>query len=232
MPTERLGEAEQTRIRLPLPIVVGNRDYQERESLLRRMDEMLRLSGIESGFVSDAVLLAEAMNRTTKGTALGDRSRSRVQAEARRTLRCTFARILSNESHRSFSAHLAESPLLQWFCGFESLAEVRVPAKSSLQRMEASVPRDLLNQMNVLLLKRSTSVDATGVSLLGLAAPVDLSVVWMDATCVPLDIHYPSDWSLLRDGTRSLMGTIQVIRSHGLKVRMPDPKSFVSTMNR
>lgn len=223
--------AVQAKVRLPLPIVVGNRDYRERESLLRRMNDILVASGVEAEFLDRALLHDRAVHEQ-KSRPLTDRHRDAVQTWARQALRCTLARILSNESHRQFSAHLAESPLLQWFCGFESLAEVRVPAKSSLQRMEASVPRDLLNQMNALLLKRSTSVDATGVSLLGLAAPVDLSVVWMDTTCAPLDIHYPSDWSLLRDGTRSLMGTIQVIRSHGLKVRMPDPKSFVSTMNR
>lgn len=232
VPTERLSGGEQTRIRLPLPIVVGNRDYHERESLLRRMDELLRTSGIEAGFVAETVGLAETVKQVATGMILGDRERLRVQAEAHRTLRCSVARILSNESHRSFSAHLAESPLLQWFCACETLGVVQVPSKSSLQRMEASISREVLNQLNVLLLKQSTLVNASGVSLLGLAQPTDLSVVWMDTTCAKLDIHYPSDWSLLRDGTRSIMRAIQVIRSHGLKVRMPDPKSFVSTMNR
>jgi hypothetical protein len=30
--------------------------------------------------------------------------------------------VLSNESHRQFSSHLAESPLLQWFCGIALLS--------------------------------------------------------------------------------------------------------------
>ena len=34
-------------VRLPLPIVEGNNDYREHEELLRRMDELLDLSGVE-----------------------------------------------------------------------------------------------------------------------------------------------------------------------------------------
>jgi IS5 family transposase len=141
------------------------------------------------------------------------------------------ARILSNESHRSFSGHLAESALLQWFCGIRFDGIIRVPSKSTLQRMEAEIPLQMLQELNVLMLRSSTTTDAEGTSVLGLDEAVDLSLIWMDATCAKLDIHYPTDWLLLRDATRTIMKAITTIRSHGLKHRMPAPERFIAQMN-
>lgn len=222
--------AIQTSIRLPLPIVEGNVDYREREALLRRMDHLLTSSGVESAFLSAHVAAARTSS-VAAGKPLTDRAREAVQQSAKSALRCTIARMLSNESHRNFSCHLAESPLLQWFCGMELGGVIRVPSKSSLQRMESDVPVELIREVHALLLKRSVSVNANGKSVLDLADPVDLSLVWMDSTCAKLDIHYPVDWILLRDATRTIMKAIVTIRSHGLRHRMPAPEQFIAKMN-
>jgi IS5 family transposase len=221
----------QSRIRLPLPIVVGNCDYRERQELLTRMDEILKASGIEMEYIHHAVRQARDA-AAERGEGLSDRQRQTVQSHASKALRCTIARILSNESHRSFSCHLAESPLLQWFCACDGLDAIRVPAKSTLQRMESEVPRETITALHTLLLQRSGEVVAgTRESVLGLAEPVDLSMIWMDSTCAKLDIHYPADWTLLRDATRSIIACITVIRRHGLVHRMPEPASLVAAMN-
>ena len=53
-----------------------NRDYQEREALLRRMDEILTLSGVESDFMAQAISeTRESLVR--QRTPRGHRSRSR-----------------------------------------------------------------------------------------------------------------------------------------------------------
>jgi hypothetical protein len=74
-------------------------------------------------------------------------------------------------------------------------------------------------------------VNDEGDSIIGLREAVDLSLIWMDSTCAKLDIHYPTDWVLLRDATRTIMKAITVIRSHGLKHRMPTPEKFIAAMN-
>jgi hypothetical protein len=56
--------------------------------------------------------------------------------------------------------------------------------------------------------------------------------VFADCTCVKANIHYPVDWVLLRDATRTLMAAIKLIRGQGLKHRMPEPSSFLTGMNR
>lgn len=221
---------EQTRVRLPLPIVEGNKDYREREAQLRRMDEILEHSGMESHFLASCVVDARTQASKTGG-CLTDRMRESVQLQAKQTLRCTIARVLSTESHRSFSCHLAESPLLQWFCGIKLGGTIRVPSKSTLQRMEASVPSDLLRDLSARLVVSATKVDDAGRSVIDLLKAVDLSLIWMDSTCAKLDIHFPTDWILLRDATRTIMKAIVVIRSHGLLHRMPAPERFIAAMN-
>ena len=217
-------------VRLPLPIVEGNKDYREHEELLRRMDELLDLSGVEQDFLASQV--SEARRTSDDPTKpLTERLRACIQRHARQTLRCTVARILSSESHRVFSRHLAESALLQWFCGIRFDGVIRVPSKSSLQRMEASVPTELIQELQSRLLLRSTQVDEHGQSALKLADPIDLSMIWMDATCAKLDIHYPCDWLLLRDATRTIMKAIITIRAHGLRHRMQAPERFIAMMN-
>lgn len=229
--TPDLAHSEQQQIRLPLPIVKAGKDYHEKVALLRRMDEILRLSGVEAAFVSYQVEQAIAA-AAAQGKVLSDRRRATVQEFAHQTLRCVIARILSGESFRCFACHLAESSLLQWFCHCNTLRGIKVPAKSTIQRMEESMPVPILRCLVNHLIDASTRCDANDRSVLELAEVVDLSTVWMDSTCAKLDIHFPTDWALLRDGVKSIMQTIVVIRSHGLKHRLPDLPSFVATMNR
>ena len=89
-----------------------------------------------------------------------------------------MARILSHESHWSFSGHLSESALLQWFRGIRFGGVLRVLSKSTLQRMEAEVPAQVLQEFNVVMLHRSMTTGAAGASVIGLADAVDLSLIW------------------------------------------------------
>ena len=223
--------AAQTTIRLPLPIVEGNCDYKEREELLIRMHEILVSSGLEAAYIAKAVAADHAESEKMQ-IPLTDRRRDTIQHYTSQALRCTIARILSNESLREFSCHLAESPLLQWFCTCSSLGVIKVPTKSTLQRMASEVPADMITELNAMLLHSAAAVDTEGDSQIGLEVPADLSMIWMDSTCAKLNIHYPADWTLLRDATRSIMKSISVIRGHGLKHRMRSPSSFIAEMNR
>jgi len=75
----------------------------------------------------------------------------------------------------------------------------------------------------------------TSISILAavaLSEPLDLEVALMDTTCVPANIHYPVDWVLLRDSTRSLMKSVQLIREQGLLHRMEEPQVFITRINK
>lgn len=230
---DRQELARQSSIRLPLPLVVGNSDYAHHEAVLRRMDEILVSSGVEVEFIASAMRAAREAGELP-AEPLSQARRNEFHLLAQRALRCTVARMLSNESYRSFSTHLAESALLQWFCCCDAFGgPIRVPSKTTLQRMESKVAKETLEKLNTLLLSKAAAVKPEDQSsVIGLKEPVNLSAVWMDTTCAKLDIHHPVDWLLLRDGTRSIMSSIEVIRKHGLVHRMPQPATFVRAMNK
>jgi len=70
---------EQQRIRLPLPIVEGSKDYRDKVALLQRMDEILNLSGMEADFVAEMVAGVEVAQIEEKGKPLSDRRRATVR---------------------------------------------------------------------------------------------------------------------------------------------------------
>src|SRR5581483_2699503 len=67
---------------------------------------------------------------------------------------------------------------------------------------------------------------------LDLSEAVDLESAFLDSTCLSANIHYPVDWVLLRDSTRTLMKAVRLIRDQGIKHRMPAPESFLSRINK
>jgi len=136
--------------------------------------------------------------------------------------------MLLGESFRDFSAHLADSSLLQWFCRRQQIDRVQVPSKSTLQRYATWFTEEEIGQLNARLLGQA----AQEANPFELEETIDLEGMWLDTTCVQAHIHFPVDWVLLRDGTRTLLKAIQLIRQHGLKHRMPDPQELMGPMNK
>jgi hypothetical protein len=64
-----------------------------------------------------------------------------------------------------------------------------------------------------------------------LAAPLDLESAFLDSTCLAANIHYPVDWVLLREATRTLMKAMALLRDQGLKHRMEAPETFLRRIN-
>lgn len=208
----------------PLPTIEGNVDYQRLRAQLLRIDQLLIQSGLEEQFIAQSL---EDWKARCPCKHIPAKAQRKIQIHARRALRCNIARTLLMEDFRGFAIRLADSPLLQHFCGLSELDRIQVPSKSTLQRYsqwmdEASV-RSLVNQL---------SRQAHGhPQKLRLRAPVDLEACFLDTTCVQANIHYPVDWVLLRDATRTLMKAIQLIRAQGLRHRMEEPSLFMRRMN-
>ena len=62
---------------------------------------------------------------------------------------------------------------------------------------------------------------------LKLEEPVDLEEYFLDTTGLKANVHFPVDWVLLQDGTRTLMKAVKLIRREGLKGRLEAPEEFV-----
>ena len=212
-----------------LPTVLGNvdyqEDYQEFERQLRRMDQVLRASGMETNFVEQCLARYDAQfpSATTK-------ARQRHQRHSYRALRCNLLRGLLGEDYREMSRRLAQCPLFRWFCGLEELAVVRVPGKSLLQEYAHWLPEEMLRPMIEQLILAAHCPE--GASELELTNAIELETVWVDSPCVKTNIHFPVDWVLLCDAVRTLMKATRLIRVHGLKHRMEPPEAFLKAMNR
>jgi hypothetical protein len=132
-------------------------------------------------------------------------------------------------SYRQVSKALAMSALYRWFCGSDDFEVVRVPGKSTLHDYAHWLP---LEKMTVVLEALSGALgDEARAREIGLESELNLAVAWVDTTCLKANIHFPSDWVLLRDGVRTLVASICTIRRHGLRHRMPEPASLLSEIN-
>jgi hypothetical protein len=212
----------QPKLPLILPTIEGNVDYRDFRDQLLRIDELLITGGLE-----DQLLEKDIQRLTDKGRQLSAKAQQNRQMHCRRAIRCNIARILIQEDCRGFATRLADSPLLQHFCAISELGVIKVPGKSTIQRYDNWWPEAEVRE----LIYGFAGQGATGPERLHLPEAIDLETVFVDTTCLPVNIHYPVDWVLLRDATRTLMSSVGLIRGKGLKHRMEEPETFVSRVN-
>jgi hypothetical protein len=205
-----------------LPTIEGNVDYRELRDQLLGIDQLLHTSGLEA-----QLLEKDLQQWAQQRQQLSPKAQANRQRHSRRALRCNIARRLLQEDYRAFAARLADSPLLQHFCAISELGVITVPSKSTLQRYDVwwgeSVVRSVIHQL--------LAQGATVPHQLHLPEAVDLESAFLDTTCLKANIHYPVDWVLLRDATRTLIKAVQLIRGQGLKHRMEEPASFLRRIN-
>jgi transposase, IS5 family len=211
-------------LRPPLPTIVGNVDYLSLRQRLEQIDALLRDSGVEQEFVRRA-LAGWNVAAAREATAL---EQWKFQQRSRRALRCTLLRTLLQEDYRGFSCQLAGHPLYQWFCLVDALDQVRVPSKSELQRFAHWLPAEPMRELIDGLLQGAVEQPRK----LGLQEALDVEEYFLDSTCLQANIHFPTDWVLLRDGVRTLMKATLLIRKAGLRERMAPPEEFLRRMNR
>lgn len=206
-----------------LPTIEGNLDYREFRDQVVCIDKLLLTSGLETQLIAQ-----DTKRWLGENPGVSAKAQQNHQLQSRRALRCNIARILLKEGFRGFATRLADSPLLQFFVGIAEVDRVVVPSKSTLQRYHAwwkeSEVREIIHQV--------LSKGASEPQILGLAQPLDLENAFMDTTCLAANIHYPVDWVLLRDATRTLMKAVQLIRDQGLLHRMEAPEVFMSRINK
>jgi len=134
---------------ITLPIVQGNKDYQDHKELLENIHHLLDVSGIESRLQEQELQKALVL----AGGHLTVKDRARIQLWTSRALRCNVIRLLSGESFRRLAFRLGESPLLQNFCHLVEFDRARIPGKSTLQAFselfDEKQIRDIISALNL-----------------------------------------------------------------------------------
>jgi hypothetical protein len=222
--------AYQRALRPALPTVVGPLDYRQQRELFERMDRILEESKLDEDFLALAIA-----DQGVDAAAWTGKQAARFARYSALCLRANVARCLLGLAHRQFCSRLADSPLLQWFLHLGEVDSVKVFAKSTSARFERWVSAESLHQINtrLLVLGSAPPVVQEQSAAFGLKTPVVCEEVFFDTTCIKANVHFPTDWVLLRDAVRTLMKATLCIRAAGLKQRMPQsPEAFLRDMNK
>jgi len=223
----------QPALRPALPCIYGCLDYREQRAVYEKIDAILSASDLEQEFINLTVADREFDTQSATAKQLDRFARFSVLA-----LRSNIARKLTGLDHREFCVRLTDSPLLQWFLHVGQVDSVKVFSKSTSARFSTWATAGSLHIINEKLTallgadgSNANGEDAPSAAF-GLPAPITCDEVFFDSTCLKADIHFPVDWVLLRDATRTLMKATVLIRGAGLKNRMPqEPLEFLSDMN-
>ena len=104
-------------------------------------------------------------------------------------------------------------------------------SKSTIERFEKCFPQEALSDL-IHNLNRAVADATSAEQLLYRETELRFDEIFADTTCVKSPIHFPVDWVLLRDATRTLIRAIILIRKHGLKHRIGPPEQFARQMNK
>ena len=104
---------------------------------------------------------------------------------------------------------------------------LQVPSKSEVQRFAHWLPAPEMRAVIEGLLRGAMQTP----DKLGRKEALDLEEYFLDSTCLKANVHFPTDWVLLRDGVRTLMKATLLIRQAGLRERMEAPEQFLRRMN-
>jgi hypothetical protein len=198
-------------------VPIEYRAYRDRLIAVNRILE----SGIEHRFILRKMAVAEIDS--------SGRAAQRFYARMARALRYTLLLAMEDYAHRRLAMRVADSALLQWFTTVDGLVP-RPYGKSTIERFEKMFENEEIEQL-VHDINRAMSEPQAAEDLI-LREELDLGEAWADTTCIKTDIHYPVDWVLLRDATRTLIKSILVIRRHGLKHRISTPEQFITEVNK
>lgn len=223
--------AYQFPLRPALPCIYGPLEYREERALYERIDTLLRTTGIEHEYIAAA--FAQSGRDWSQATR---KSINKFALYASIGLRCGIARSITGLSLRGLTTRAADSTTLAWFLGTADIERVQSPSKSTVHRLGEQVSEATLRGLNERLIAAAIApvqISFEGVSQpAGLDTPAAAKDIYFDATCLQALIHLPTDWVLLRDGVRTLTKATVLIRSAGLKIRMPQPPlAFLSDIN-
>jgi len=216
-----------------IPDEFGNAEYRQERELLIAIDEIIAQSDLEYPVIEYLLEVAYVNKYISvwgmgKSARLTADERFNVHVDAVMALRMSILRKRLNLSLRKFALALSHSDLYKWFCGINRFAVPKVPGKSTVGELENALPPDLLEEVERRLFHAVQ--DETSEIL---CEPLDFTKSYFDCTCICANIHYPIDWVLLRDATRTLMKAVARIRKTGLCHRMPcEPSGFISKMNK
>lgn len=218
----------QTYLNLPLEIVLGNKDYTDLQNKLIFIDKMLLKLNLDDQVI--AHFIQNAKNNLKPNKRLSYVAVQRLTSDAKLALRGSILRKIVGQALIPFCCSLAMSHLYQWFCRVNRYND-KIVSKSKFEYLEKSIPEELSRKLNVDFFK--DMLDQKKCNEIGFEKAFELNDLYADSTCIKANIHYPTDWILIKDMIRTLVKKIRLIRKRDLKIRMLDePEALFSEINK
>ncbi len=217
--------AIQCLLRPALTVVDRCLDYDNFRATIERIDRLLIDSEVESQGVDLAL---------ERGQPMSVKARQKRANFAFKALRMETLRYLLGEiSFRHLSRALGSSDLLADFCRVRHIDGIRGISKSTLERASKFFSEEQLRALHRTLTEVVGDADLAR-QVVGLDKPIDTTICLIDGTCLEVNIHWPTDWVLLKDVAGTLLKAIRLIREKaGLRHRMPiEPEPLARQMNR
>ena len=209
--------AIQCLLRPALTVVDRCLDYDNFRATIERIDRLLIDSEVESQGVDLAL---------ERGQPMSVKARQKRANFALKALRMeTLRYLLGGISFRHLSRALGSSDLLADFCRVRHIDGIRGISKSTLERASKFFSEEQLRALHRTLTEVVGDADLAR-QVVGLDKPIDTTICLIDGTCLEVNIHWPTDWALLK--------AIRLIREKaGLRHRMPiEPEPLARQMNR
>jgi len=206
-------------------------DHRAFTRLLEVIDDLLQTTGAEKELVDAATEKARGKTRFKRSGWL-----DRLIVLTGFQIRCTILRKLLGRNYRKFSIIVTGNALFQWFLRIGQLEafcgnlDGKHLSKSSLERYDKIVPAEKLEAI-IRAICAKVSKDDWPLINPAFRGPIEVRDIFADCTVLEANIHFPVDWLLLRDAVRSLVSAITVIRQHGLRHRIKNPKNFRAEIN-
>lgn len=213
----------QDELRPVLPTVFGAKDYREFRKTLKEADHILTATGIEHRVLTQKIL--------ERNSHLSIQRQQSLYRRFRQALRYCILLGVTGLSYRILSVRVADSQLFQWFTYTDSIGPIRPLSKSAIERFEKLFSDEEISHL-IDEINRAVSEREGAEKLLYRQSALRFDEIFADTTCVEANIHFPVDWVLFRDATRTLMKAVILIRSHGLRHRIRDPNHFITAMNK
>ncbi len=217
--------AIQCLLRPALTVVDRCLDYDNFRATIERIDRLLIDSEVESQGVDLAL---------ERGQPMSVKARQKRANFALKALRMeTLRYLLGGISFRHLSRALGSSDLLADFCRVRHIDGIRGISKSTLERASKFFSEEQLRALHRTLTEVVGDADLAR-QVVGLDKPIDTTICLIDGTCLEVNIHWPTDWVLLKDVAGTLLKAIRLIREKaGLRHCMPiEPEPLARQMNR
>jgi hypothetical protein len=197
--------------------------------------EMLNQVLVESGLETDfSELYVEAIKREKEAVAkekgktyvMPMKARLYYQNQGVEAFRCSIIREQESYSYHKLNIALASNSVFQKFTKLSNLECIKVPSRNKLHkyvnRLSCGSLQDIHTRLNEILFKEKTFLKDL---------ELDAGDLYLDSTCVGAQMRYPVDWILIRDGCRTMIKAMKLIRNSGIKCRMPSLDGFMTSMN-